>query len=75
MNDVYVIKDTGAKDENCYVDIDRSSGGYPFLRPLIDAYKFYSKKNAIGYMDTFHKEKCLVSVAPLNVQICPYTVG
>jgi len=57
MNDVYVIKDTGAKDENCYVDIDRSSGGYPFLRPLIDAHKFYNKKSAIGYMETFHKEK------------------
>lgn len=56
MEKVYVIKDTGAKDEYCYVDIDRSSSGYPFLRPLIDAHKFYNKKSAIGYMETFHKE-------------------
>jgi len=58
METIFVLKDVNAKDdESCYVDIDRSSGGYPFLTDLINAHYFYSKERANEYRDLFKNKK------------------
>jgi len=60
MENIFVIKDLNVKTKNCYVEIDRNSGGYPYLTDLINAHRFYSKSPAIEYMETFEKENWIL---------------
>ena len=67
MEDIYVIKDLETKEKDKYVAIDQTSGGYPYLRDLINAHKFYSKEKAIDYMNIFKDEKWIVQKLIYNV--------
>lgn len=47
---MYILK---FKDQNKYVDIDRSSGGYPYPTEIQYAYMFHSIEDANEYNTTF----------------------
>ena len=58
--EIFVIKDLNTNVKNCYIEIDKNSGGYPYLTELISAQKFRSKKIANNYMKTFKKENWIL---------------
>ena len=62
METIYVLKDVLQEAKNCYVEIDKASGGYPYLTDLINSHRFYSLDSINEYMKMFKDEPWEIEV-------------